>query len=207
MPFLKNIEQKMKMSLWIAVGSFITNIIVIVISLSYASSMIAKERDQIYILDQNMLPLVANNTKLSDYREAEYKAAIQQFHNLFFTMPPDNEYIEKSVSRAMYLVDASGVAQYNTLKEKNYYNDLISTNSFSTVSIDSIALDMNTKAWKLWGTQKIQRPTMITIRSLITQGSLQDIPRTQFNAHGVLIIQWKTLENKDILNEARRTNM
>lgn len=204
MPFIKNIEQKMKLSLWIALGSFITMIIVVIISFAYASSMIARDRSQIYVLDQNMIPLIARNSNLTDFREAEYKSAIKTFHQQFFTLPPDNEYIETNIAKTMYLVDASGVAQYNTLKEKNYYNDLISTNSFSTVNIDSIALDMNSKRWKLWGTQKIQRPTMITIRSLITEGGLQDIPRTENNAHGVLIIQWKTLENIDLLNESRK---
>ena len=206
MPFIKNIEQKMKLSLWIALGSFITMIIVVIIAFSFASNMIAKDRSQIYVLDQNLVPLVARNSNLQDYREAEYKASIKEFHNNFFTLPPDNEYIEKNIEKSMYLIDASGVAQYNTLKEKSYYNDLISTNSFSTITIDSIALDLNSKNWRLWGTQKIQRPTMITIRSLVTVGGLQDIPRTENNAHGVLITNWKTLENKDLLNEARKTN-
>ena len=204
MPFIKNIEQKIKLSLRIAMASMVTLVLVVIIAFAYATKMIAKERNQIFILDRNMIPLVANNAMLTDYREAEYKAAIRQFHYSFFTLPPDNEYIERNIMKAMYAVDASGVAQYNTLKEKNYYNDLIATNSFSTINVDSIALDLNTLHWRLWGTQKIQRPTMITIRSLVTEGNIQDQPRTENNPHGILITNWKTLENKDLYNETRR---
>jgi hypothetical protein len=45
---------------------------------------------------------------------------------------------------------------------------------------------------------------MITIRSLITEGYLQDVPRTVNNPHGVLITNWKTIENKDISNEQKK---
>ena len=70
--------------------------------------------------------------------------------------------------------------------------------------MDSIELDLNTKKWRYTGKQKIERPSMITIRSLITEGSLQDIPRTPNNAHGVLITNWKTIENKDLINETKK---
>ena len=45
---------------------------------------------------------------------------------------------------------------------------------------------------------------MITVRSLITEGWLIDQPRTDNNPHGALITKWKTLENKDLQNEAKK---
>jgi hypothetical protein len=38
------------------------------------------------------------------------------------------------------------------------------------------------------------------MRSLITEGYLKDIPRSENNPHGLLITGWKTLENKDLEN-------
>lgn len=165
--------------------------------------MIRKERSQIYVLDNN-IPLVAVKTNILDNREAEYRASIAAFHDFFFTMPPDDKYIQHQMDKAMYLIDATGIAQYNTLKEKGYYTNLVSTSSVVTCTMDSIELDMNTKKWRYIGKQKIERPSMITIRNLVTEGGLQDIPRTPNNPHGVLITNWKTLENKDIINETKK---
>lgn len=203
MSLIKNIESKIKLSLIVSIGSFITAIIICAVSLYFAASMIRKERSQIYVLDNN-IPLVATKTNILDNREAEYKASIAAFHDFFFTMPPDDKYIEHQMQKAMYLVDATGIAQYNTLKEKGYYTNLVSTSSVVTCTMDSIILDMNTKKWTYMGKQKIERPSMITVRSLITEGGLQDIPRTINNPHGALIINWKTIENKDILNETKK---
>jgi len=141
---------------------------------------------------------------IEDNREVEYKADVETFHQLFFTLPPDDQFIEKQMGKAMYLVDASGIAQYNTLKEKGYFTNLVATSSISTCTMDSIQLDMNTGHFIYYGKQKIQRPSMITIRSLITEGFLIDQPRTDNNPHGVLITKWKTLENKDLQNEAKK---
>jgi hypothetical protein len=38
----------------------------------------------------------------------------------------------------------------------------------------------------------------VTLRSLITEGRLRDLPaRSEHNPHAVLITAWKTLENQD----------
>jgi conjugative transposon TraK protein len=200
---IKNIESKIKLALFVSIGSMVTAIIICTISFSYAANMIVKERKQIYVLNNN-IPLVAARSNMEDNREAEYLADITAFHDYFFSLPPDNDYIEKQMKKAMYLIDATGVAQYNTLKEKGYFNNLVSSSSVITCTQDSILLDMNTLHWKFFGKEKIERPSMRTIRTLVTEGSLEDVPRTVNNPHGVLITNWKTLENKDILNESKR---
>ena len=203
MILIQTIEQKIRLALSIAVLSFVTSVIIALSAFYHARTLIQEERRQIYLLDNN-IPLVARRTNLLDNREAEYRAHINTFHDFFFSLPPDNDYIERQMSRAMYLVDASGVAQYNTLKEKGYYTNLISSSSIVTCTPDSLILDMNTRHWIFYGKQKIERPSMVTIRSLVTEGYLQDIPRTPNNSHGVLITHWKTLENRDILSTEKK---
>ena len=203
MAFIKNIEAKMKLSLWIAIASMLTSIIVSALAFSYSKKILTEERKHIYVLDKN-IPLVAVSTNIEDNREVEYKADVETFHQLFFTLPPDDKFIAGQLQKAMYLIDASGIAQYNTLKEKGYFTNLVATSSISTCTMDSIQLDMNTGHFIFYGKQKIQRPSMITIRSLITEGWLIDQPRTDNNPHGVLITKWKTLENKDLENEAKK---
>jgi conjugative transposon TraK protein len=203
MAFIKNIEAKMKIALWIAIASMLTSIIVSALAFSYSKKILTEERKHIYVLDKN-IPLVAVSTNIEDNREVEYKADVETFHQLFFTLPPDDKFIAGQLQKAMYLIDASGIAQYNTLKEKGYFTNLVATSSISTCTMDSIQLDMNTGHFIFYGKQKIQRPSMITIRSLITEGWLIDQPRTDNNPHGVLITKWKTLENKDLENEAKK---
>jgi conjugative transposon TraK protein len=203
MILIQTIEQKIRLALSIAVLSFVTSIIIALSAFYHARTIIQEERRQIYLLDNN-IPLVARRTNLLDNREAEYRAHINTFHDFFFSLPPDNDYIERQMSRAMYHVDATGVAQYNTLKEKGYYTNLISSSSIVTCTPDSLILDMNTRHWIFYGKQKIERPSMVTIRSLVTEGYLQDIPRTPNNSHGVLITHWKTLENRDILSTEKK---
>jgi conjugative transposon TraK protein len=203
MPFIKNIEQKMKLSLTVAIAALATSIIISSISFYYASHIIAQQAKNIYVLDRNYVPLLAHNETLKDNRPAEYKAAVEQFHYEFFTLPPDESYIKDNVTKALNLVDASGVKQYHTLEEEGYYTNLMSTNSFSTISVDSITLDLNSLKWVFYGTQKIERPSAITIRDLITTGYLEDVPRTPENPHGVLLTHWITLENKDISTVAK----
>jgi hypothetical protein len=56
------------------------------------------------------------------------------------------------------------------------------------------------KYFRYYGKLKIDRRSSTVIRSLITEGNLKDIRRSDNNAHGVLITNWKTLENKDLQN-------
>jgi conjugative transposon TraK protein len=203
MSLVKNIESKIRLAFVISLGSFVAAVIISAMAFNNASKMISSERHQIYVLDNN-IPLVAIKTNIEDNREAEYKANIDAFHYFFFSLPPDDIYIEKQLSKAMYLIDASGVAQYNTLKEKGYFTNLISSSSVITLTADSIYVDMNTKKWVYVGKEKIDRPSMMTIRSLVTEGYLQDVPRTINNPHGVLLTNWKTIENKDISNEQKK---
>src|SRR5207253_1774442 len=99
-----------------------------------------------------------------------------------------------------YLVDESGVAQYNNLKENGFFNSVLSSSSVITLHTDSISLDVSRQYFRFYGRLKIDRRSSTVIRSLVTEGYLKDIPRSDNNPHGVLILNWKTLENKDLEN-------
>jgi conjugative transposon TraK protein len=105
----------------------------------------------------------------------------------------------------MYLVDESGVQQYNDLKENGYFNSILSSSSVLTLTTDSIALNVPQKYFRYYGKLRIDRRSSTVIRSLITEGNLKDIPRSDNNPHGVLITNWKTLENKDLENVQKNT--
>lgn len=71
--------------------------------------------------------------------------------------------------------------------------------------MDSIIIntDVYPFYFKYKGEQKIIRPTTIVTRSLITDGYLRNVSRSDNNAHGFLIEKWRTLENKDLTTQNR----
>jgi conjugative transposon TraK protein len=201
---VKNIEAKIRLATWVAVGSFLTSIVLSAICCFYAYRQVSDARKSIYILS-NGIPLQAGQTDMQVNRPAEYRADIDLFHALFFSLTPDDKYIEYQLKKAMYLVDESGVDQYNNLKENGFFNSILSSSSVITLQTDSILLDMTRRYFRYFGKLKIDRRSSTVIRSLITEGYLKDIPRSDNNPHGVLIVNWKTLENKDLENVQKNT--
>ncbi len=200
---IKNIESKIKLATFLSIGSFIAAIIICISVSFYAYRQVANARQSIYILD-NDIPILAKQTNMQMNRPAEYRAAVDLFHSLFFSLTPDDRHIEYQMKKAMYLADESGVLQYNNLKEKGYFNSILSSSSVLTLQTDSIALEPDNK-FTYYGKQKIERRSATITRSLITEGYLMDIPRSENNSHGVLITNWKTLENKDLSHVSKNT--
>ena len=149
------------------------------------------------------VPVLVKQTDMDETFEVEAKSDIEMFHYLFFTLAPDDKYIEYTMQKAMYLVDESGLAQYNALKEKGFYSNVIGTSTICSIFCDSIKLDKKQMTFTYYGRQRIERRTSILYRQLITSGGLKRVPRTENNPHGLLIINWRTLVNKDLSEEQK----
>src|SRR3546814_14218237 len=94
----------------------------------------------------------------------------------------------------MYLIDDSGALQYNNLKEKGYFNSILSSSAVLTLQTDSIVVDPVRKYFRYYGKQKIDRRSSTIIRSLVTEGYLKDLPiRSENNPHAVLITHCKKI--------------
>lgn len=104
----------------------------------------------------------------------------------------------------MYLIDETGLAQYNALKEKGFYNNIMGTSAIANIYCDSINFNKETMEFKYYGRQRIERRTSILIRQLITAGKVKRVPRTENNPHGLIITNWRTLLNKDLESIAKQ---
>ena len=135
----------------------------------------------------------------------EARDHIKMFHQYFFKLDPDDKVIQANISKALYLADGSAKEQYDNRKENSYYSNIISGNISQEVEADSIVVDVNQYPFyfRYYGKEKIIRPVSIVTRSLITEGYLRNVERSDNNPHGFLIEKWKTLENKDIKTVAR----
>ena len=140
MPLLKNLENKIKLVMTICV-LFLTGCIVISLSsIIIAKGMVDDAHKKIYVLDGNV-PILVQRTEVDETMEVEMKSHIELFHHLFFTLAPDDKYIKYTMEKAMYLVDETGVAQYNALKEIGLFNNIMGTSAVFSIFCDSIDLD------------------------------------------------------------------
>jgi conjugative transposon TraK protein len=191
------------------VRGFTVGVIVLCISLcvfalvkSYQAVNLAQSR--IYIL-ANGKALEAFAADRKDNVPVEARDHIKTFHQYFFTLDPDDKVIQSNVTKALYLADASAKRQYDDLKESGYYSNVIAGNISQQVSVDStsISLDSYPYYFQCYATEKIIRPTSIVTRSLVTEGYIRNVSRSDNNPHGFLIERWAILENKDLKTQNR----
>lgn len=168
-------------------------------------SLMAQMQSKIYIL-ANGKALEAFASERKDNIPVEARDHVKVFHRLFFTLDPDDKAIQATITKALYLADGSAKRVYDDLKENGYYAGLISGNVNQTISVDSVAVDINEYPYRFrcYATQSIVRPTSVTTRSLITSGSLRSISRSDNNPHGFLIERWNIIQNSDLKTVGRR---
>ncbi|MCK9154917.1 MAG: hypothetical protein M0P12_02265, partial [Paludibacteraceae bacterium] len=84
-----------------------------------------EERDFIYIADANntLLLALANDVELN--RSEEAKAHVKRFHELFFILSPNADFIENNMKKALYISDNSVKQVYVNLKEKKFFDSMI----------------------------------------------------------------------------------
>ena len=201
---IKSIESKIRLATYVALGSILCSLLISGFALFSAYQQVSSARKSVYILDNNV-PILARQTDMQMNRPAEFRAHVDLFLSFFFSLTPDDKYIQYQMKKAMYLIDESGVQQMLNLKEKGYFNSILSSSSVLTLETDSIVLDIPRKYFRFYGKLKIDRRSATLLRSLVTEGYLKDIPRSDNNPHGLLITGWKTLENKDLENVQKNT--
>ncbi|MFZ1371803.1 MAG: conjugative transposon protein TraK [Ferruginibacter sp.] len=180
--------------------------LILTLFISYKSYQLATQSQQKIFILANGKALEAYAADRKDNIPVEARDHVKMFHHYFFTMDPDDKVISNNLTKALYLADGSAKQQYDNLKENGYYTNLISGNISQEIQADSIIINTNDYPYyfRYKGLQRIIRPTTIVTRSLITEGYLRNVSRSDNNAHGFLIERWKTLENADLKVENRQ---
>ena len=196
---LKNIDtafQHIKLFSLIVIS---TSALVCCYSVYKSFQLVHTSQERIYILS-NGKALEAWSAERKDNIPVEARDHVRMFHYHFFTLDPDEKVITSNITRALYLADASAKRQYDNLKENRYYSNVISGNISQQISFDSIRIDIDQYPFyfKCHAKQTLIRTTSIVTRSLVTEGYLRSVSRSDHNPHGFLIEKWNTLENNDI---------
>ncbi len=202
---MKNIDTAFRQlrlfSMLVVIGAILTSCFALYRSFSLVSQMQSK----IYIL-ANDKALEAYSSDRKDNIPVEARDHVKSFHKYFFTLDPDDKVIKENVTKALYLSDNSAKRIYDNLKEKGYYSGIISGNISQTIVVDSVSVDTNVYPYyfRCYAKQDIIRTTSIVHRSLITEGNLRNVSRSDNNPHGFLIEKWNTIDNKDLSTENRK---
>jgi len=196
---MKNIETAFQhvraFTIVLIIGNFIT--------LCYyefsREKFIAAAQNKVYIL-YNGKALEAFAIDRKDNLAVEARDHIKMFHELFFTLDPDDKVIQSNLTKALYLADESAKKEYDNLSENGYFANIIAGNISQRIQVDSVLVDVNSYPYnfKCYATQKIIRTTSTVTRALVTEGELRNVSRSDNNPHGFLIQRWITLENKDL---------
>lgn len=167
-------------------------------------SLVSQMQSKIYILANGKV-LEAYASERKDNILVEGRDHIKTFHQLFFTLDPDDKVIDTNITKALYLADVSAKHVRDDMKENGYYASIISGNVHQTIAVDSVVINVNEYPYhfRCYATQTVMRPTSLTTRDLLTEGELQNVSRSDNNPHGFLIARWNMKESKD-LNTVKR---
>lgn len=195
---LKNVESAFRhirlfSLVWLGVCSGIT-----IYTLAECNQQLRLAQGRVYILAGGKV-LEALGTDRRENLPVELRDHIKTFHSLFYTLSPDEKSIESNMKKAMYLADNSASKLYGDLRESGYYSGIISGNVSQQIAADSITLDLSVYpySFRYYGRQQIIRTTVTITRSILTEGRVRAIERSDNNPHGFLIEKWQVLENRD----------
>jgi conjugative transposon TraK protein len=169
---------------------------------SYQATL--KAQNKVFILSGGKV-LEAYAAERKEIIGVEARDHVKTFHHYFFTLDPDDQVIQAHITKALYLSDGSAKRQYDNLKENGYYTNLISGNISQQIEMDSVKVKLDSYPifFRYYGRQTLTRPSTITTRSLITEGYLRSVARSDNNPHGFLIERWQILQNKDLTTQNR----
>lgn len=201
---LRNIDSAFKHIRLFSLVLIAASVFTVCYAIHKSFELITEAEERIYILS-NGKALEAWSAERKDNIPVEARDHVRMFHHHFFTLDPDDKVIQVNIKKALYLADESAKRQYDNLKENRYYSNIISGNISQQIFVDSIRIDteMYPFYFRCHAHQKLIRTTSIVTRSLVSEGYLRNVSRSDNNPHGFLIEKWNTLENRDIKTENR----
>lgn len=196
----RSAQQIRRLSIAAIIGSCISGVLCFLL----AARVMLAAQSRVYILSAGK----AMEAFASDRRSnlaVEARAHVYDFHEAFFTLDPDELYINAGLKRALYLADGSARRVYDDLKEAGYYAGVVSANISQRLLIDSVTLDMSRHPYyfRCYGTETITRPTSMVTRDLVAEGWLREVDRSDNDPHGFLIERWNILDNRDLKIQQR----
>lgn len=148
-------------------------------------ALVNEMEDKVYVL-ANGKALEAYSSTRNENVPVEARDHVKTFHKLFFTLDPDDEVIKANVGKALYLADHSAKREYDNIRESGYYANIISGNISQQIRVDSVSVNTDDYPYffRCHARQLIIRTTSTVKRSLVTEGYLRNVSRSDNNPTG-----------------------
>ena len=201
---MKNIDTAFRSIRSFTIIVIIGSVLLCSFTLYKSFKLVGEMQNKIYLLADGKA-LEAYSSDRNENIPVEARDHVKTFHQYFFTLDPDDKVIQSNITKALYLADASAKREYDNLKENGYYANVIAGNISQKIQVDSVVINVKEYPYhfRCYATQKIIRTTTIVSRSLITEGYLRNVSRSDNNPHGFLIERWTIIENRDLKIENR----
>lgn len=201
---MKNIDTAFRSIRSFTIIVIIGSVLLCSFTLYKSFKLVGEMQNKIYLLADGKA-LEAYSSDRNENIPVEARDHVKTFHQYFFTLDPDDKVIQSNITKALYLADASAKREYDNLKENGYYANVIAGNISQKIQVDSVVINVKEYPYhfRCYATQNIIRTTTIVSRSLITEGYLRNVSRSDNNPHGFLIERWTTIENRDLKIENR----
>jgi len=154
-------------------------------------------QSKVYILSGNTAWSALAADK-SAYLPMQARGHVRAFHEAFFTLDPDDKVIKQNLTKALYLADGSAKKVYDSLSVSGYYSGIMAGNISQRINVDSVQVDTRSPPYhfRCYATLHLIRSTSNVTQSLVTEGDLREVSRSDNNLLGFLIEHWTTVENK-----------
>lgn len=175
---------------YIIIFSFLTTLVISVVSLIYASKAVEDSKKNIYVLVNDNNLVRAQSTDITNSFDILAKSQIERLNMLIYQQTPDPDNINKQLKDALVMSDNSSANLIDALKTNNFYNDLVSQNFYSLLLTDSIRVNYSVtpSPFTYYGKLKIVRNGQTFFRKTITTGEIERTGiSTKNNEYGFLI--------------------
>ena len=180
----------------VTIISVVAALLASMVCVVYTFVKVDEFQSKIYVLDGGAA-LSATAQHVSISRQDEVHDHVCRFHELFFNIPPDIMMVNRNLEKALALSDKSAYSYFEDLKESGYYKKMTNAEAYQQIEIKDVRIDMNTYPYKVQveANQWITRKSNMSLYKLITTCSVENIPRSQANLHGLLIKNFTVKEN------------
>lgn len=185
----------------ILLGTFIAAAVISIASLWYANKSIQESKKNIYVLKNDQALIRAVSTDLTNSYDILTRAAVVRINQLIYQHIPDAANINKQLAEAVNMSDKVSVRTViDVLKEHSFYQNLLSQNFFSVLTVDSINVDYSREPhpWVFMGTLRIIRDGMTATRQIITSGEIENMGMvSEDNRSGFIVRRMKLVSDID----------
>lgn len=165
-----------------------------------------EERSFVYVAGSQNTLLLALANDVQTNRKAEAEMQVRRFHELFFILSPDADFMKRQMEKALYVSDNTVKNQYGLLSEKGYFNSMIANGVSSEFQCDSVCLSEGNDCEfyaTMYGKTSLVYGDKVIFRNLKTSCGLVSCDRDVCNPNGFKIVNWK-IEDDSLLGIVKR---